>query len=125
MWPGAHIKPRARQVCFALCQLAAGFKVNAPTSLLSPYFKDIVQALLETVDLPLQLCTHMGVHGPVFLLLITFACQGMLCYATGPSHIASMLVLDRRFPSCAAWSSHSYRAAVLVAVTVFKVWHLL
>lgn len=47
--PGAHAKLHARQVCFALCQLAAGFKVNAPTSLLSPYFKDIVQALLETV----------------------------------------------------------------------------
>ncbi len=42
----------AGQVCFALCQLAAGFKVNAPTSLLSPYFKDIVQALLETVRRP-------------------------------------------------------------------------
>ena len=47
--PGAHARLHARQVCFALCQLAAGFKVNAPTSLLSPYFKDIVQALLETV----------------------------------------------------------------------------
>ena len=47
--PFAHVKLHARQVCFALCQLAAGFKVNAPTSLLSPYFKDIVQALLETV----------------------------------------------------------------------------
>ncbi len=46
---GAHNSSHALQVCFALCQLAAGFKVNAPTSLLSPYFKDIVQALLETV----------------------------------------------------------------------------
>ena len=49
--PGAHVELHVRQVCFALCQLAAGFKVNAPTSLLSPYFKDIVQALLETVSL--------------------------------------------------------------------------
>ena len=62
VWPHAHTKPHARQVCFALCQLAAGFKVNAPTSLLSPYFKDIVQALLETVQPPSlrKVCTHVA-----------------------------------------------------------------
>ncbi|KAK9837148.1 hypothetical protein WJX81_006220 [Elliptochloris bilobata] len=44
----------AEKVCFALCQLAAGFKVSAPTSLLSPYFKDIVQALLEAAQRPVE-----------------------------------------------------------------------
>ena len=37
------------QVCYALSQLAAGFKESESTSLLSPYFKDIVRALLDAV----------------------------------------------------------------------------
>ena len=37
------------QVCYAISQLAAGFKDGDAASPLSPYFKDIVQALLETV----------------------------------------------------------------------------
>jgi hypothetical protein len=36
-------------VCYALAQLAAGFKDADSTSLFSPYFKDIVAALLEAV----------------------------------------------------------------------------
>lgn len=39
------------QVCYALSQLAAGFKDSDTASPLSPYFKDIIQALLETVGL--------------------------------------------------------------------------
>ena len=40
----------AEKVCYALAQLAAGFKDDAQNaSLLSPYFKDIVAALLEAV----------------------------------------------------------------------------
>jgi hypothetical protein len=38
------------QVCYALSQLAAGFKDSDAASPLSPYFKDIIQALLETVQ---------------------------------------------------------------------------
>ena len=37
------------QVCYALAQLAAGFRNAEATSLFSPYFKDIVAALLEAV----------------------------------------------------------------------------
>ena len=50
----AHI---AEKVCYALSQLAAGYRA-APdgTSPLSPYFKDIVQALLETVSGPAGAC---------------------------------------------------------------------
>lgn len=39
----------AEKVCYALAQLAAGFKDSDQTSLLSPYFKDIVGALLDAV----------------------------------------------------------------------------
>ncbi len=35
-------------MCYAISQLAAGFK-DDESSPLSPYFKDIIQALLETV----------------------------------------------------------------------------
>jgi importin subunit beta-1 len=38
----------AEKVCYAFSQLAAGFKDSDTASPLSPYFKDIVQALLET-----------------------------------------------------------------------------
>lgn len=37
------------QVCYAISQLAAGFPEANGTSPMSPYFKDVVQALLETV----------------------------------------------------------------------------
>jgi len=37
------------QVCYALSQLASGFYEQRGTSPMSPYFKDVVQALLETV----------------------------------------------------------------------------
>lgn len=39
----------AEQICYALSQLAAGFK-DFDTSLFSPYFADIVQALLQQVS---------------------------------------------------------------------------
>ena len=39
----------AEQICYALSQLAAGFK-DSDTSLFSPYFADIVQALLQQVS---------------------------------------------------------------------------
>ncbi len=39
----------AEKVCYAMAQLAAGFKDDDSTSLFSPYFKDIVGALLEAV----------------------------------------------------------------------------
>jgi hypothetical protein len=42
------------QVCYAISQLAAGFHEVNGTSPMSPYFKDVVQALLETVRLLLQ-----------------------------------------------------------------------
>ncbi len=35
----------AEKVCYAMAQLAAGFKDDDSTSLFSPYFKDIVGAL--------------------------------------------------------------------------------
>lgn len=38
-------------MCYALSQLAAGFKDSDTASPLSPYFKDIIQALLETVGI--------------------------------------------------------------------------
>lgn len=43
----------AEQICFALSQLAAGFK-DSDTPLFSPYFADIVQALLQQVN---KFCT--------------------------------------------------------------------
>ncbi len=39
----------ALQVCYAISQLADGFIEQRGTSPMSPYFKDVVQALLETV----------------------------------------------------------------------------
>lgn len=39
----------AEQICYALSQLAAGFK-DSDTPLFSPYFADIVQALLQQVS---------------------------------------------------------------------------
>lgn len=36
-------------MCYAISQLAAGFEQQRGTSAMSPYFKDVVQALLETV----------------------------------------------------------------------------
>lgn len=36
-------------MCYALSQLASGFYEARGTSPMSPYFKDVVQALLETV----------------------------------------------------------------------------
>ena len=39
----------AEKVCYAMAQLAAGFKDDDSTSLFSPYFKDIVGALLDAV----------------------------------------------------------------------------
>ena len=35
------------QVCYAISQLAAGFQDANGTSPMSPYFKDVVQALLN------------------------------------------------------------------------------
>lgn len=40
----------AEKVCYALAQLAAGFKDDDTTSVFSPYFKDIVGALLDAVS---------------------------------------------------------------------------
>ncbi|KAL4428164.1 hypothetical protein ABPG75_002253 [Micractinium tetrahymenae] len=42
----------AEKVCYAISQLAAGFEEQRGTSAMSPYFKDIVQALLETASRP-------------------------------------------------------------------------
>lgn len=42
-------RPSSPQVCYAISQLASGFYEQRGTSPMSPYFKDIVQALLETV----------------------------------------------------------------------------
>ena len=39
----------AEKVCYAMAQLAAGFKDDDSTSLFSPYFKEIVGALLDAV----------------------------------------------------------------------------
>lgn len=39
----------AEKVCYAMAQLAAGFKDDDSTSLFSPYFKDVVGALLDAV----------------------------------------------------------------------------
>lgn len=39
----------AEKVCYAMAQLAAGFKDDNSTSLFSPYFKEIVGALLDAV----------------------------------------------------------------------------
>ena len=43
----------AEQICYALSQLAAGFK-DSDTSLFSPYFADIVQSLLQQVSASLS-----------------------------------------------------------------------
>ncbi|CAL5228954.1 g12186 [Coccomyxa viridis] len=40
----------AEKVCYAMAQLAAGFKDDDSTSLFSPYFKDIVGALLDAAQ---------------------------------------------------------------------------
>lgn len=42
----------AEKVCYAISQLAGGFREQRGTSAMSPYFKDIVQALLETASRP-------------------------------------------------------------------------
>ncbi|KAI3428693.1 hypothetical protein D9Q98_007516 [Chlorella vulgaris] len=44
----------AEKVCYAISQLAAGFEEQGGTSPMSPYFKDIVQALLETASRPAE-----------------------------------------------------------------------
>lgn len=49
----------AEQICFALSQLAAGFK-DSDTSLFSPYFADIVQALLQQGERALQMDVQEG-----------------------------------------------------------------
>ncbi|KAL3138275.1 hypothetical protein ABBQ32_006093 [Trebouxia sp. C0010 RCD-2024] len=49
----------AEQICYALSQLAAGFKDN-DTSLFSPYFADIVQALLQQGERALQMDVQEG-----------------------------------------------------------------
>lgn len=41
----------AEKVCYAFSQLAAGCKLQEGPSLLSPYFKEIIGALLATVRL--------------------------------------------------------------------------
>ncbi|PSC75516.1 importin subunit beta-1-like [Micractinium conductrix] len=42
----------AEKVCYAISQLASGFYEQRGTSAMSPYFKDVVQALLETASRP-------------------------------------------------------------------------
>ncbi|KAA6429581.1 MAG: Importin subunit beta-1 [Trebouxia sp. A1-2] len=49
----------AEQICFALSQLAAGFK-DSDTPLFSPYFADIVQALLQQGERALQMDVQEG-----------------------------------------------------------------
>lgn len=44
----------AEKVCYAISQLAAGFDATSSTSPMSPYFKDIVQSLLETAARPAE-----------------------------------------------------------------------
>jgi len=61
-------------VCYAFSQLAAGFKDSDTASPLSPYFKEIVQALLETVRHSSGLATAeagAGFAGAEFAKVVT------------------------------------------------------
>jgi importin subunit beta-1 len=59
----------AEKVCYALAQLAAGFKDDDATSVFSPYFKDIVGALLDAVSAvrPHKPSTFLVLNGSIRL----------------------------------------------------------
>ncbi len=60
----------AEQICYALSQLAAGFK-DSDTSLFSPYFADIVQALLQQVRMRSRIQLDMWLGN----IVLTQNCQ--------------------------------------------------
>lgn len=61
-----HDEPHiAEKVCYAISQLAAGLREAGAAELLSQFFKEIVQALLEAVRAPLiatVLCATLAMH---------------------------------------------------------------
>ena len=64
----------AAQVCYALAQLAAGIQRAGNASMMSPYFKDVVQRLLTLVgQLELQ---------QVLLRILGMPASSMMCSAT-------------------------------------------
>jgi importin subunit beta-1 len=56
----------AEKVCYALSQLAGGFYEVRGTSPMSPYFKDVVQALLETAARPADLAEQTRLQTQAF-----------------------------------------------------------
>ena len=64
----AHI---AEKVCYAIGQLAAGFKEAGPTSPLSPFFHDFISALLGTVC---RSTAALDGHKPCILTMYVRAC---------------------------------------------------
>lgn len=87
----------AEKVCYSLAQLAAGFKDADTTSLLSPYFKDIVGALLNAVRMP----------APLHLLCPIF-----------PDAQGQNLFLDRNFHVDAAGRQKSWNGAHIAKLSV-------
>lgn len=76
----------AEQICYALSQLAAGFK-DSDTPLFSPYFADIVQALLQQVsDTAFAVVQAMQSMLTVYR---TASCSDWKQSASVPSHFAS------------------------------------
>ncbi len=61
----------AAQVCYALAQLAAGIQRAGNASMMSPYFKDVVQRLLTLVgQLELQ---------QLLLRILALPASSMMC----------------------------------------------
>lgn len=56
----------AEKVCYAISQLAAGFSEAGGSSPMSPYFKDVVQALLETAARPADLSEQIRLQTQAF-----------------------------------------------------------
>ena len=55
MLESIHDEPHiAEKVCYAISQLAAGLREAGAAELLSQFFKEIVQALLEAVSVVLM-----------------------------------------------------------------------
>jgi importin subunit beta-1 len=56
----------AEKACYAISQLAAGFRPQGQTSSLSPFFKDVVQGLLETAARPVEGADGTRLHTQAF-----------------------------------------------------------
>ena len=97
----------AEKVCYALAQLAAGFKDSDQTSLLSPYFKDIVGALLDAVRLPLP-CGPFSSRTIFALLACSFEQQSFCSPSASAAErcLPSASAAQRCMPGAAAHKRH-------------------